>query len=144
MEVILNAAQLLLLIPQIRFFILGNGSRWEWMCQEVKLKEITNVRMLGRFPPERMPGFMQKTDALLVTLADQEVLGYDVANKVQAYLASGRPIIACLNGEGARIVEDANARVTAAAEDVDGLVKGILKLFSMFHLIQFVNWFSHA
>lgn len=131
LEVILDAAQLLLHIPQIRFFILGNGSRWEWMCQEVKVKEIVNVRMLGRFSPEMMPRFMQKADALLVTLADQEVLGYTVPNKVQAYLASGRPIIACLNGEGANIVEEAVAGVTAVAGDANGLVKGIIKLFNM-------------
>jgi glycosyltransferase involved in cell wall biosynthesis len=50
---------------------------------------------------------------------------------VQAYLAVGRPIVACLNGEGARLIEEAGAGLTVAAEDASGLAKAILALYRM-------------
>ena len=58
-------------------------------------------------------------------------MGCTVPNKVQAYLAYWRPIIACLNGEGACIVEGTIAGVTTVADDAGGLVKGIMKLVNM-------------
>jgi glycosyltransferase involved in cell wall biosynthesis len=126
-EVIISAAKQLLHFPQIHFLILGTGTRWQWMNEQISLNKLINVRMAGHLPGYMMPTFMQNSDALLVTLTDQTIFSYTVPNKVQAYLASGRPIIACLNGEGARIVKEAGAGVIAPACDVDALVGGILK-----------------
>jgi glycosyltransferase involved in cell wall biosynthesis len=44
-------------------------------------------------------------------------------------MAVGRPIIACLNGEGARLIREADAGVTVAAEDGFGLAQAILQLY---------------
>jgi glycosyltransferase involved in cell wall biosynthesis len=54
-----------------------------------------------------------------------------VPSKVQAYLAAGRPIIACLNGEGARLVAQAQAGLTVAAQDGKGLAEAVLHLYRM-------------
>jgi glycosyltransferase involved in cell wall biosynthesis len=54
-----------------------------------------------------------------------------IPSKIQAYLASGRPIIACLDGEGARVVEEAGAGLTCAAEDSAALAERILRLRAM-------------
>ena len=40
-----------------------------------------------------------------------------IPSKVQAYMAAGRPIVACLNGVGAEVVVEAGAGVTVPAED---------------------------
>ena len=130
-EVILDAAKQLINWPQIHFLILGTGSRWEWMSEQIRTKNLNNVRMAGQLPGYMMPNLMQTADALLVTLADEIIFNYTVPNKVQAYLASGRPIIACLNGEGAKIVKEAKAGMTAPAGDADALVNCILQLFQM-------------
>ena len=78
---------------------------------------------------ETMPGFMQQASALLVTLADQPIFAATVPNKVQAYLAAGRPSIACLNGEGARLVVEAGAGLATPAEDARALADTILNLY---------------
>ena len=49
-------------------------------------------------------------------------------SKLQAYLAAGRPVIASLDGEGARVVLEAGAGVACPAEDAGALVKAILDL----------------
>jgi glycosyltransferase involved in cell wall biosynthesis len=78
-----------------------------------------------------MPYLLSKAGALLVTLADQPIFAATVPNKVQAYLAVGRPVIGCLNGEGARLIEEAGAGMTVKAEDADGLARAILTLYRM-------------
>ena len=78
-----------------------------------------------------MPGLMQKASVLLVTLADQPIFAATVPNKIQAYMAAGRPILACLNGEGARLVLEAGAGFTVPAEDAHGLAEAVLRIYEM-------------
>lgn len=130
-EVIVEAATLLKEYPDIHFVVLGEGSRWAWMRQEAQQRGLDNMHLPGRFPVETMPGFMQKASALLVTLADREIFKATIPSKVQAYLAAGRPILACLNGEGADLVTAAGAGLAVPAEDGRALADAILRLYRM-------------
>ncbi len=130
-EVIVEAATLLKNNKDIQFVVLGDGSCRQWMLQQVTDRNLTNLHLPGRFPVETMPGFMQKASALLVTLADREIFAATVPNKVQAYMAAGRPIIACLPGEGARLVVEAKAGVGVRAEDGKALAEAVLGLYRM-------------
>lgn len=130
-EIIVEAATLLKQHADIRFVVLGQGSRWEWMREQARKLDLTNLHLPGHFPVETMPGLMQQASALLVTLTDQPIFAVTVPNKVQAYMASGKPIIACLNGEGARVVTEAKAGLAVPAGDAQGLVEAILRLYEM-------------
>ena len=130
-QVIVEAATLLKDQPEIRFVVFGHGSRWDWMYEQVKARGLNNLHLPGRFPIQTMPGLMQKAAALLVSLADEPIFAATVPNKVQAYMAAGRPILACLNGEGARLVQEAGAGITIAAEDAQGLANAVLRLHRM-------------
>lgn len=130
-EVMVEAAALLKDVPQIRFVVFGQGSRWDWMHEQVQARGLTNLHLPGRFPVNTMPGLMQKAGALLVTLADEPIFALTVPNKVQAYMAAGRPILACLNGEGARLVEEAQAGLSVPAQDAKALAAAVLQLYRM-------------
>ena len=130
-EVIVAAAELLKQHSDIHFVVLGEGSRWEWMRQQAQQLGLDNLHLPGRFPVETMPGFMQQASALLVTLADQKIFKATIPSKVQAYLAAGRPILACLNGEGAELVTAAGAGLAVPAEDSRALVEAILRMYRM-------------
>lgn len=129
--VIVEAASLLREHADINFVVLGDGSSREWMLTEVKARGLTNLHLPGRFPVETMPGFMQKASVLLVTLADQTIFAATVPSKVQAYMAAGRPIIASLNGEGARLIVEAGAGLASPAEDAKALVDAILRIYGL-------------
>ena len=129
--VIVEAASLLKNYRDIHFIVLGDGSSRQWMLKEAEKRAFKNLHLPGRFPIETMPGFMQKASALLVTLTDQPIFAATVPNKVQAYLAAGKPIIACLNGEGARLVVEAGAGLATPAEDAKALAETILQLYSL-------------
>ena len=130
-EVMVEAAALLKDVPQIRFVVFGQGSRWDWMCEQLQSRGLTNLHLPGRFPVNTMPGLMQKAGALLVTLADEPIFAMTVPNKVQAYMAAGRPILACLNGEGARLVAEAQAGLSVPAQDAKALAAAVLQLYQM-------------
>jgi glycosyltransferase involved in cell wall biosynthesis len=130
-EVMVEAAALLKDVPQIRFVVFGQGSRWDWMREQVQAQGLSNLHLPGRFPVDTMPGLMQKAGALLVTLADEPIFAMTVPNKVQAYMAAGRPILACLNGEGARLVAEAQAGLSVPAQDAKSLAAAVLQLYRM-------------
>lgn len=128
-DVIVEAAALLKEYGDIHFVVLGDGSSRDWMLNEAERQGLSNLHLPGRFPVETMPAFMQKASALLVTLADRPIFAATVPNKVQAYMAAGRPIIACLNGEGARLIVEAGAGLATPAEDAAALADAILRLY---------------
>lgn len=130
-KVIVEAAVLLAPYPEIKLVVLGSGSELEWMRRQVRERQLENLHLAGRFPVEAMPYLLSRASALLVTLADQPIFAMTVPNKIQAYMAVGRPIIACLHGEGARLVVEAGAGLAVPAEDARKLADAILELSHM-------------
>jgi glycosyltransferase involved in cell wall biosynthesis len=131
METIVSAAEELLPYKEIKIVIIGSGSKIDWLSKEIKQKSLENIFLEGRYPVETMPALMRKASVLLVSLTNQPIFGLTVPNKVQAYLAVGRPIIASLNGEGARIINEAKTGFSVPAEDAKGLAEAILTMYRM-------------
>jgi glycosyltransferase involved in cell wall biosynthesis len=125
---ILQAAVLLREEASIRFVLVGSGSRLAWLQQEVTRLGLSNIQLPGRFPPSAMPAIMRQASALLVSLVRSPIMSLTVPSKVQAYLAARKPIIACMDGEGARIVVEAAAGVACPAEDALALAAAIKQL----------------
>lgn len=130
-HIIAEAAERLRGHGDIRLVVLGAGSELEWMRARIAELRLDNLFLAGRFPIEAMPNLLSRADALLVTLADQKIFAATVPNKIQAYMAVGRPIIASMNGEGARLVQEADAGISVPAEDGMALADAILTLHSM-------------
>jgi glycosyltransferase involved in cell wall biosynthesis len=130
-EVILEAAKILSDIDNIQFVIYGSGSRLEWLEEQKKQYNLKGIILKGRHPVESMPQLLSNANALLVTLSDEPIFAKTIPNKIQAYLAVGRPILACLNGEGARVVNEAKAGIAVPAGDSKRLSEAILNLYKL-------------
>jgi glycosyltransferase involved in cell wall biosynthesis len=87
------------------------------------------VHLIGRYPVESMPFLFSQADVMLVTLKKEPIFAYTIPGKVQSYLACGRPIIAAIDGEGAKIVRDAGAGFTCPAEDPAALAQAVMKMY---------------
>jgi len=131
LETVLGAAELLRAHGDVRFVLVGSGSRSAWLQQQVDARKLDNVRVPGRFPPQEIPAILAQASALLVSLVRNPIMSRTVPSKLQAYLAAGRPVIASLDGEGARIVVEAGAGVTCPAQDAGALAAAVLRLASM-------------
>jgi glycosyltransferase involved in cell wall biosynthesis len=125
---IVEAAELLRQENDIHIVLLGSGSRMEWAQSEISRRQLSNLRLAGRVPPEAVPPIFAQASALLVTLRRDPAMSQTVPSKIQAYLAAGIPVIACMDGEGARIVTEAGAGMAVPAEDAAALASAIRHL----------------
>ena len=78
-----------------------------------------------------MPRFFALADVMLVTLKDDPIFALTIPSKVQSYFACGRPVLAALDGEGARVVREADAGIAVKAGDAAALADAVLKLHRM-------------
>jgi glycosyltransferase involved in cell wall biosynthesis len=129
---VLEAAELLRDREDIRWIVVGDGRRAGWLAQEVEHRGLgARFSLLGRFPLERMPSFFSSADALLVSLKAEPIFAMTIPGKVQAYLASGKPVLAMLDGEGAELIERSGAGLVCAAGDSAGLARNVARMADM-------------
>jgi len=125
---VLDAAQLLRHEQDVRFVLVGSGSRSQWLEDAINRLGLDNVKMTGRFLASEMPSILAQASALLVCLIKDPIMSQTVPSKVQAYLAAGKPIIAALDGEGARVVMEAGAGIACPAEDARALADAVIRM----------------
>jgi glycosyltransferase involved in cell wall biosynthesis len=127
-ETIVEASNLLKAEGKIRIILLGDGSKRLWALKEKSKKNLTNLFIPGPFPEKMMPIIYSKSSCLLVTLTDRYIFSLTIPNKIQGYLALGRPIIGSINGAGAEVIKEANAGMVCPAEDSIMLAEKILEM----------------
>ncbi|MDA7819969.1 glycosyltransferase family 4 protein [Flavobacteriaceae bacterium] len=116
----------------VRVIVLGEGRYKETAIGLIKVKGLeSHFNFLGSFPATEMPKFFSHADALLVSLKKDKIFSLTIPAKIQSYLACGKPIIASIDGEGAKIVSDAKCGVTSPAEDSIALSNIIKELMAL-------------
>lgn len=129
---ILKAAEILKDHQDIHWVILGDGRMYDNIKEYVKKRKLFDtVHLLGRHPLESMPYFFEQADVMLVSLKSDPIFSLTVPGKIQSYMACGKPIIASLDGEGARLIEVSGAGFSSPAEDADALAKSILSMYNL-------------
>lgn len=132
MPAVLDAAERLKGNVSIRWIIVGDGRKSDWLQSEIVRRGLDKQVVLpGRFPVERMPSFYAHADALLVSLKRDPVFSMTIPGKVQSYLMAGIPLLGMLDGEGAAVIHDAHAGLTCEAGDSVGLAQAVLALAAM-------------
>jgi glycosyltransferase involved in cell wall biosynthesis len=124
-ETIIYAANKLKENPSMHFHIVGEGSSKENCMRLVEKLELANITFHGQHPLASMPHFYEMADAFLVTLKDNDIISYTLPNKVQSYMATGKPIIGAINGETRVVIEDAKCGLCGPAENFEVLAQNI-------------------
>lgn len=115
---VLGAAERLRDRPDVHWLLVGAGRMRSWVEAQVAARGLEGtVHLLGAYPPERMPAFFAHADVLLASLARDPIFAATIPGKVQSYMACARPIIAALDGEGARVVEESGAGMACPSSD---------------------------
>lgn len=132
MPAVLDAAERLKDCSAIRWVIVGDGRKSNWLQSEIVRRGLDKQVLLpGRFSVERMPSFYAHADALLVSLKRDPVFSMTIPGKVQSYLMAGVPLLGMLDGEGAAVIRDACAGLTCHAGDSSGLANAVMSLAAM-------------
>tara|TARA_B110001454_G_scaffold218181_1_gene245492 strand:- start:959 stop:2164 length:1206 start_codon:yes stop_codon:yes gene_type:complete len=115
------------MLDNFQFIILGEGRDKKRVLDKIESMSLTNnFKFLGSFPPEEMPNFFASADALVVSLKKSKIFSMTIPGKLQSYLASGKPIIASLDGIGAEIIKESSSGYVTPSEDHHGLAKSII------------------
>ncbi len=129
---IMDAARRLKENKGIHFVFVGDGRKRSWVeefSKEHNLEE--TVHWVGRHPIEAMPAFFEKADVMLMTLKDVNIFNLTAPAKLQAYMSASKPILAMMNGEGPRVIVEAECGMSVSAADSEGLAKSILEMSKM-------------
>lgn len=129
-ETILKASNLTI-NDNINWIIVGEGRKLKWVREQVEIKKINNIFILGRHSIEKMPAFFKRADIMLLTLKDSPVFNLTVPAKFQAYLASGKIILAAINGEANSLINNNNVGIASAAGDYIKLAENAIKIKNM-------------
>lgn len=128
LSTVIEAATLLRHDAGIRIMLFGSGAMEEWIAKQITLRGLNNLFLAGRVPSEAMPGIYAQASAVLLTLANDEMLSRTVPSKLQSYLGAGVPIIAAAIGEPARVVRESRSGIVCPPEDAAALSAAILEL----------------
>ncbi|KQT17899.1 hypothetical protein ASG31_03945 [Chryseobacterium sp. Leaf404] len=131
---VLNAARIVKEkgFSEIKWVFLGNGRQRQQLEQFVNEHHLSDVvTFLGAYPSADMPGFFAASDVLICSLKKDKIFSLTIPSKIQSYLACGKPILASLDGEGAKIVEKADAGYASPAENAVELAENAVRIYKI-------------
>jgi glycosyltransferase involved in cell wall biosynthesis len=128
-ESVLHAAGDLAALP-IRFVIVGDGAKREWLTREVVNRGLTNVLLVGYQPKERMPEINAACDIATIPLTTAGSKD-GFPSKVYSTLASGRPVLvsALRDSEMAALVTNARCGRTVPPENGPAFTEAVLAAY---------------
>lgn len=106
--------------------IYGDGSELE-ACKKlaVELNVQNKIIFHGRVSRETLWENYKTSDAFLLTLKDEGIIGFTVPAKLQEYMSGNRPIIAAIGGAAEEIITSAECGVCVPAGDHKALASAI-------------------
>ena len=112
---------------RIHYVFVGDGTlRRE--CEDYCVdNNLANVHFVGRKPQDEMPKLIAESDAMFITLKDQSNYNLTLPGRTQAFMACGKPIVCCANGETARVIKTAGCGLIAEADNANELAKIIIE-----------------
>lgn len=130
LDVVLRAAELLRELKDLHWVILGSGRQAEWLGREVQQRRLEGtVHLLGRRPLVTMPTWFSLADVLLATLRPDRVYELTLPSKLQTYLACGKPVLASMDGEGARVLRESGGGLVTRTGDAGALAEGARHMY---------------
>jgi colanic acid biosynthesis glycosyl transferase WcaI len=129
LEYVLSAANQLASQSDIHFLFVGDGPGLGHLTAEVKLQGLTNIQFLPFQPRDRLPEVLASANISLVVLRKGIGTG-SLPSKTFSILASGRPVIASVDGgsETSNLIQKANAGLCIEPENSSELAAAILEL----------------
>lgn len=126
-DTIVYAAKLIN-VPNVKFHIVGDGSRLEYIKKLVYDNSLEDKFIFyGKVNRKEMYKYYKKADCLLLTLRSNTRVGDTIPGKLQAYMSAGKMIIAAINGDAQKIINEANCGLFCKASDYEKLAENILE-----------------
>lgn len=126
---VLDAAEKLRDMPDVRFLLVGAGAERERLIADAGARNIRNVIFLSAQPKENMPKVWSLCDVALAHLKNAPEFAEVIPSKIFEAMAMGLPILlAAPKGEASAIVERHGAGLCVPAEDPGALADAVRRL----------------
>ncbi len=130
--------------PGLRWLLVGEGRTREELEKKSFDLGIQDVLLFpGRFPATDIPALIARADASLLTLKKDPLFEITVPNRLQTYMACGKPILASIDGEAARFIQEADCGFVSPANDADAFVS-IVEQFLQADQAKHAQWGKNA
>jgi glycosyltransferase involved in cell wall biosynthesis len=124
LETVIEAARILARKRQdIAIRLIGDGVDADALRDSAL--SVPGVTIEERVSQAEIAEIYAAADALLLHLRSEPLFEITIPSKTQAYLASGKPIVAGVAGEAARLLEESEAALVVPPEDADALARAI-------------------
>jgi len=130
LQVIIDAAEIVKNEVNIQFIFVGDGPEKQDLINLVKEKGLNNVTFLPLQPKTNMPKIVASMDAAIIPLRKLELFKGALPSKMFETLASEIPIILPVQGEAAKLINNANAGIVVEPENSKEIAEAVLKLYN--------------
>ena len=115
-----------LLDENIHWTFVGDGRFKKEFENKIKKNNLTSrVTFINQVNINAIPFIASLADSLFLSLNNNDIFSKTVPAKLQTYMALGKPIIAVLNGEGAKLIKESNCGIIEENYDYERLAKKI-------------------
>ncbi|ANB52231.1 glycosyltransferase WbuB [Aeromonas veronii] len=111
--------------------LIGDGVAKAAAQQQVAELQLDNIFFLPRVTMQEVGTLLKAADALLVHLTDDELFSITIPSRTQAYLAVGKPIVMGVDGDAAKLIENAQAGVCCKANSAQSLANAVEQLVAL-------------
>ena len=134
---VLDAAERLKEVPELRFLLVGAGAQRDALIAAARRRGLENVVFMPMQPKDAMPDVWSLCDVALVHLKDSPVFAEVIPSKIFEAMAMGLPILlAAPEGEASRVVAEEQAGLWVPAEQPGALADAARALMNDPHTLQ--------
>ena len=114
-----------------RFAIVGDGPHRPLLEADLQSRPVESVSLHPPIPRTQTRALYNSCDVVLVPHASLPVLGDTIPSKIFEVMACERPLVAAVQGEGARIVAESGAGFLAAPGDATSIADQLQRALCM-------------
>ena len=108
----------------------GSGTHEDGLRALTKRLRADSVQFLGRRPPEEMPDLYATSDICYASLNDHPLARMTMPSKIQATLASGKPLLVAARGDAREVALSSGAGFGSEPENVSSLVAALREILA--------------
>lgn len=115
---------------KIYFLIIGEGEKFDFIEQQIKLSSLKNIRLLPWQPTQMLPYTFSSADISVVTLG-KEASDLSIPSKTFNFMSLGVPIMGICNENSAlsNLIQEYEIGISFNETNVDAMVNWINKMF---------------
>lgn len=117
--------------PDVKIVLTGDGPERATVVKRAAALALPNLDITPAIPKDATRAYYNACDVCLAPLADVRIFQETVPSKIFEMMACERPVLASLDGEGRRIVEESGGGLVVRPGDPRAIADGVLRLRAM-------------